>query len=412
MGKLHRQPMFSNLASYFVPNDIQEQAELYRRYKLVIYFILITALFDLNYAGITVLIGLEEGTLIMLIAFLLHLLLPILLKKEVPLLLVKNLYIFIGVLAIVVCISYSGGFISPVLPWLATSPIVALLMGGKRTGVFWVVVNSSIVVFFGLLHFYGYRLPSDYDHSWDYMFFLNCYVGLVVIIFCVALVFENGKNAAFRELAEKNILLAEEKKKIALQKISQEIHDNIGQTLSLAKLNLHSIQKQKEEISKGKVVETLQLVAKAIQDLRELSNNLHSDNIIDFNIVETIREEINTISSIGHYATMLEVSGSYHKFTPQTELILYRIYQEIINNVIKHSGASSITIRIGYDTNQLSLSVKDNGSGIKSKDFLLKGQGIRNMQSRAKIIGGRVDIRSENGEGTTVSILLPVKESP
>lgn len=404
--------MFSHLVSNFVPRDINEQAEVFRRYKLVIYIILITALFDLNYAGITVLIGLEEGTLIMLTAFLLHLLLPFLLKKGISLLLVTNLYIFIGVLAIVVCIYFSGGFVSPVLPWLATSPIVALLMGGKRIGVFWVVVNSAIVMFFGLLHNYDYRIPADYDHSWDHMFFLNCYVGLVVIIFCVALVFENGKNAAFRRLAEKNILLSEEKKKIALQKISQEIHDNIGQTLSLAKLNLHSIQKQKEGSSTEKVAETLQLVAKAIQDLRELSNNLHSDNITDFNIVEAIGEEVKTVSSIGHYATSLEVTGSYHKFTAQTELILYRIYQEIINNVIKHSGASSITIRIGYAPNLFTLSVLDNGSGINNKDFLFKGQGIRNMQSRAKILGGHVNIKSENGEGTRVSILLPVNESP
>lgn len=403
--------MLSGLTNYFIPKDKQDQGELSRRYRLVVNIILITILFDLNYAGITVLINLSEGTIIMLWTALLNIFLLFLIKKRLPLLLATNLYIFFGVLAIVVCIYFSGGFASPVLPWLATSPIVALLMGGRNTGLTWMIINCCIMVVFGVLNNHNYDFPSDYDHSWDGMFYLNCYVGLVLIIFAVAYVFESGKNTAFKQLAEKNILLAEEKKKQALQKISQEIHDNIGQTLSLAKLNLHSIHKLDAERSKAKVEDTLQLVAKAIQDLRELSNNLHSDNITDFNLTEAIRNELDMLSRIGHYGTELEVSGSYYKLTPQTELIIYRIYQEIINNIIKHSGAKSIIIKIWYELDQFSLVVEDNGRGFNCEEFLSKGQGLSNIQSRTKLLGGQVEIDSVVNKGTTIGIVLPLEES-
>lgn len=403
--------MFSALVSYFIPEDKQEQPELFRRYRLVVSIILITALFDLNYAGITILISLEEGTAIMLLASLMHLLLPFLLKARLPLMVVTHLYVSVGVLAVSVCIYFSGGFSSPVLPWLATSPVVALLMGGRRTGLFWMLLNSAIVILFGLLDT-RYRFPSGYDHSWDNFFYLNCYVGLVVIVFFVAMVFENGKNTAFRELARKNLLLAEEKKKMALQDISREIHDNIGQTLSLAKLNLHTIQKPAEGRTEKKLEDTLQLVAKAIQDLRELSNKLHSDNITEFNIVETIRNELDTIARIGHYTTNLKVTGKIYPLNPQTGLILHRISQEILNNIIKHSGATAIVAKINYEPQQFSFTITDNGKGLDCEDFLLKGQGIRNMHSRAKLLGGQAIIDSGSGvdQGTSVTISLPHQE--
>lgn len=403
--------MISNLIRYFIPKDKQEQPEVFRQYKLVVSIMLITALFDLNYAGITVLIDLKEGTGIMLLAALMHLMLPFLLKREIPLLVVTNLYIFFGVQAVVVCIYFSGGFASPVLPWLATSPIVALLMGGRNSGLFWVTINSATMIVFGLLDGSGYRFPANYDQSWANTFFLNCYVGLVAIIFVVALVFENGKNTALKKLAEKNLLLAEEKKKIALQQISQEIHDNIGQTLSLAKLNLHSMQKLSELGENQKVEETLQLVARAIRDLREISANLHSDNITDFSLIEAIRSELQTISRIGAFKTDLRISGKGYPLSSQTEFVLFRISQEILNNIIKHAGAQSIVVRIQYEANCFSLRIQDDGCGINGKDYFLKGQGIRNIQGRAKLLGGQLDIDTKPNEGTAVSILLPTNKA-
>lgn len=397
--------MFSPLLNYFIPKEKREPVELYRRYRLVVSIILLTTLFDLNYAGITILIGLAEGTFIMLLVSLLHLLLPFLLKRGLPLIGATYLYIFTGVLAVTVCIYYSGGFSSPVLPWLATSPVVALLMGGRRIGLFWVFLNSGIVYWFGIMDA-RYPFPNDYDHSWDQFFYLNCYLGLVLIVFVVALVFENGKNTAFRELAEKNLLLAEEKKKLALQDISREIHDNIGQTLSLAKLNLHALQKPSGSVE-SKVEETLQLVAKAIRDLRELSNKLHADNLTEFKLEDAIRYELETIARIGAYITRVEVRGTPYLLSPQTALIIYRISQEMLNNIIKHAGATAIEVSICYEPEQFVLAIQDNGRGFDCAGFFQKGQGLRNMQSRARLLGGHVLIDSGPNQGTVVTICLP-----
>lgn len=398
--------MLSSLLHFFIPEDKRASVELLRRYRLVVSIMLLTALFDLNYAGITILIGLEEGIAIMLLAALLHLLLPFLLKAGLPLIAGTYLYILTGVMAVTVCIYYSGGFYSPVLPWLATSPVVALLMGGRRTGLFWMLVNSGIVCWFGVRNTH-YAFPSNYDHSWDQFFYLNCFVGLVVIVFVVALVFENGKNTAFRELAEKNLLLAEEKKKLALQDISREIHDNIGQTLSLAKLHLHTMQMLSGGRAEKKLAEVLELVAKAIQDLRGLSNKIHSDNITEFDLVETLRNELDMIGRIGRYTTELEVKGIPFPLSPQTALILYRISQEILHNIIKHAGATAIGMRIDYEPQQFVLNIRDNGKGFDCEDFMQKGQGFRNMQNRAQLLGGQLLVDSGRRQGTKVSIRLP-----
>ncbi|WP_224994839.1 sensor histidine kinase [Cesiribacter sp. SM1] len=402
--------MIQKLLNYFISDDKRDQVEVYRQYRLVVSIILINALFDLNYAGITVLIGLSEGTRIMLATALIHFLQPFLLRWRFPLSQVIHFYIFVGVQAVVVCVYYSGGFTSPVLPWLASSPIVALLLGGRRIGFFWVCVNSLTVLVFGLLDGSGYDFPQHYDKSWANTFFLNCHLGLILITFVVALVFENGKNTALKKLAEQNVLLAEEKKKIALQQISQEIHDNIGQTLSLAKLNLHRMQQLQELEGNKKVAETLQLVAKAIQDLREISKNLHADNITDFNLVEVLRHALETISQVGAHQTDLRLTGDRYALPSQTEFVLYRISQEVLNNIIKHAGAQGIVVEINYEPQKFTLLIRDDGCGINSKDFMLKGQGLRNIQSRTKLIGGKLEIFTLPGEGTSVLISIPCHE--
>jgi hypothetical protein len=142
--------MLKKLALYFIPLDKQELPEILLRYKLVVNIILITILFDLDYALITITIKMSEGTQSLLIAAILHLLLLFAVKKNISLLFIVNLYVLLGVSAIFISIYFSGGFISPVLPWLATSPVVAMLMNGKKTGLTWLFINSIIALYFGI----------------------------------------------------------------------------------------------------------------------------------------------------------------------------------------------------------------------------------------------------------------------
>lgn len=199
-----------------------------------------------------------------------------------------------------------------------------------------------------------------------------------------------------------------------LKNISQEIHDNVGQVLSLAKLNLNMMDTRKPELLQGKIDSTLHQVTKAINDLRNLSKSFNSDNIIDQGLIKAIAAELEMIHKSGSHHTEFRVTGPSNTLEPQKELILFRIVQEALHNIIKHAGATTVRVRAEYEPGQLQLSVTDNGHGFDLTPLNHSGNsgfglGIRNMHSRAKMIGAEFSMSSTQGTGTVVSIRLPVK---
>jgi two-component system, NarL family, sensor kinase len=198
-----------------------------------------------------------------------------------------------------------------------------------------------------------------------------------------------------------------------LKNISQEIHDNIGQVLSLAKLNLATTDILKAEIAQQKIEDSKNLVGKAIQDLRDLSKSLNTDYVNEMGLTRSLEYELEMIGKTGAYQANLKVEGSAYKLGPQKELILFRIVQEILNNIIKHAKASAIEVFINYLPDYFSLSVQDNGQGFDLDQLRAEqpGLGLKNMQTRAALIGATFEISSKGGKGTTVDIKIvhPIK---
>jgi signal transduction histidine kinase len=398
--------VLSSIPSYFIPKKFADSPELWRKYKLITSVILITALFDLNYVLITVLIEMKEGTYSLLITFLMHVALLFLIKSKVTLLVIGNLYIFFGATSVYVCIYYSGGFNSPVMPWLASSPVVALLIAGKKSGIIWVSVNMLVAVIFSILNKNNYAFPENFDKEWFNFFYTNTITGLILIVFLVSLVFENGKNSALRKLEEKSLLLAEEKKKVALHRISQEIHDNVGQTLSLVKINLHLIDMLKQKESELNITDSINLLGKAIENLRDISHELYSDGE-NVNLEEFVKITLQEVEKTKLYEINLNIGGGYNGLDPQAQFILSRVFKEVINNIIKHSNAKKIDVNISQDDRVFKLSIKDDGYGMDMKSNHSAGQGIKSIYTRVKLIGGDCKINSALNSGTVITIELP-----
>lgn len=197
-----------------------------------------------------------------------------------------------------------------------------------------------------------------------------------------------------------------------LQTISQEIHDNIGQILSLTKLNLGLMDIEKPEQLQEKIEYSKQLVAKAIQDLRDLSKSLNTDYVSAMGLVEAINYELEIIHKSGAYTTTCQTEGAPVKLEAQKELIIFRIIQEVLNNIIKHAKASTILILISYEPEALSITVNDNGTGfdltpLNAGENNKFGLGLRNMYKRAQLIGAQFSITSTPGAGTTTTLVLP-----
>ena len=166
-----------------------------------------------------------------------------------------------------------------------------------------------------------------------------------------------------------------------LKNVSQEIHDNIGQTLSLAKLHLNTINPQDAHQANEKIGNTQELVSKAIKDLRTLSKTLHTDSISATGLKKAIELELELIDRAKVFQTELKVSGKPTRLDPQKELILFRIVQEAINNIIKHSKATSMEVQMDFRESALKLSVADNGCGFNKayNNHPDAGSGLRNM---------------------------------
>lgn len=198
-----------------------------------------------------------------------------------------------------------------------------------------------------------------------------------------------------------------------LQTISQEIHDNIGQVLSLAKLNLGTMDIHKPDQLQQKIDDSKGLIGKAIQDLRDISKSLNTDYVSEMGLVQAIGYELEMIRKSGAFTANLKTEGLPVKLEAQKELIIFRIIQELINNIIKHAKASTILIQLTYKPDTFSISVNDNGTGfdltpLNAGENSKFGLGIRNIHKRAQLIGAHFSIASTLGAGTTVTLLLPL----
>jgi signal transduction histidine kinase len=161
-----------------------------------------------------------------------------------------------------------------------------------------------------------------------------------------------------------------------------------------------------------KISDSKKLVSKAIQDLRDLSKSMNTDNIEAVGLIKTIEYELDMIRKTG-FLTELNVEGNSIRLEPQKELILFRIIQEILNNIMKHSEATAIETNVVYAINEIKIVVKDNGKGfdlvpVNENSNSTFGLGIRNMHNRAKLIGADFSMNSSIGNGTAVTLIVPL----
>jgi signal transduction histidine kinase len=187
-----------------------------------------------------------------------------------------------------------------------------------------------------------------------------------------------------------------------LKTISEEIHDNVGQVLSLAKLNLNTL----DNVGDKKIQDTKNLVAKAINDLRNLSRSIHGDRIAELGLQQSVEDELSILQNSGQFTTALQIHGAAYKLTPQKEMVLFRIVQEALNNAVKYSKAKNITVQMDYRPNEFCIAVEDDGCGfdIENLPAAKTGIGLNSMKSRAALINGVYKIQSTLNKGTTINV--------
>ena len=243
---------------------------------------------------------------------------------------------------------------------------------------------------------------------------------LVVLIFGITGLYLRRRIHYIKEKAalqfsyEQAILQAQiEVQNQTLQRIGQDLHDNIGQLLTLTRLYLNVAEDLiVEGEARQQIIQANDILNQSITEVRALTKSLDSDFIKDFGLVEGLTHELKRLEKTGRFYTQLNVSGDTYLLGFQREIIFFRVTQELLNNTIKHSGASSISISIEYGHNEFVITITDNGKGFDydatiNQHMEASGAGLRNIRHRIELIGGTCIFCSGPAVGTTVKLSVP-----
>jgi two-component system NarL family sensor kinase len=190
--------------------------------------------------------------------------------------------------------------------------------------------------------------------------------------------------------------------------ISGEIHDNVGQMLSFAKVQLN-ILAEKGSFDGSLIVSVKDTINQVIQDLRNIAKGLNSENIQFSSLPDIVARETERINRSGFLEATFAIQGVECDMEKDLKLILFRIIQESLQNILKHANAQLVKIVFMYLPDKISINISDDGKGFDFEKEVRRndGIGLKNILQRAALIGGIANVSSMPGKGTTITIDAP-----
>ncbi|MDE3234652.1 MAG: hypothetical protein KGO81_01770 [Bacteroidota bacterium] len=237
------------------------------------------------------------------------------------------------------------------------------------------------------------------------------FVGVLIVSF----VFEYQKK---QKLHQKEILLAKaefeqqllqaqiEVQENTLSILAKELHDNINQLLGSTKMLLGVTERNLSE-PPATLLEAEHTLAKAITELRALSKSLNKEWLEQFSFSQNLNTEINRLRTAKEMLISVQLPPSI-QLKKDEQIILFRIVQEAMQNILKHAQASELHILVEEIDKSLIVVIKDNGIGFDITNQMT-GMGIMNIKQRTRLLGGHVQWMSEQNNGTKVVVKLPIK---
>lgn len=198
------------------------------------------------------------------------------------------------------------------------------------------------------------------------------------------------------------------------QNISREIHDNIGLSLTLAKLQLNTVDIASQYSISEKVEISIEQITKAITDLTLLSKSLNSEYIEESGLIKALEMELARIERSNVFKCELHIIGNPCYIDSKKEVVVFRIIQEALNNAIKHSGASRINVSLKYFETCLDFSIQDDGKGFDAvhvQSRKVSGSGLKNISHRAQVVNATCRIENNSPTGVLVNIVVPLNNN-
>lgn len=209
-----------------------------------------------------------------------------------------------------------------------------------------------------------------------------------------------------QEIATREILKAEESER---RRIAAELHDGVGQLMSAARMNLDAVVRELQPLPTDKLVKlerVVSLVDEGCKEVRSVSHSMMPNALLKKGLASALYEFIQKIDQ-QVIKSQLHIEGLQERLAPETESVLYRVIQECVNNVIKHSGANQLDISVICENEAIDVTIEDNGKGFDVHETSA-GIGLQNIKARIQFLKGTLDLDSTMGKGTFVGIHIPL----
>ncbi|MGY3213378.1 ATP-binding protein [Mucilaginibacter sp. HD30] len=207
-----------------------------------------------------------------------------------------------------------------------------------------------------------------------------------------------------QEIETRSLFEGEQKERI---RIARDLHDSIGQLLSVVKMNLSNLGPQYKQ--DANIDNTVLLVDKTITEVRHISHNLIPEEL-NFGLFAALEDMADKINQAGNTTVVLDIPDEArdHQFEKSNELSIYRIVQEALSNIVKHAQATTIDLAVLPQATGMTISIKDDGRGFDTgKIKTSKGIGWKNIAARVNMLDGSLQVRSEKLTGTQIEITIP-----
>ena len=220
---------------------------------------------------------------------------------------------------------------------------------------------------------------------------------------------EQLKNLYQRELLQSQLEIQNQ----TLQQVGNDLHDNVGQLLTVVVMRLNELEDEVVEPARQEEVQqTRELVQTVISDVRALSKTLDHDTVRRFGLLPSLTLELERIQRTKRIQAELITLGEYYSLGEQTEIVLLRMTQESLNNALKHAQARNIRVLAEFKADSFVLIISDDGQGFSVTEATTQrldesGAGLSNLYRRAGLLGGTCVINSLPGAGTRVEIRMP-----
>jgi len=205
------------------------------------------------------------------------------------------------------------------------------------------------------------------------------------------------------------VLTAQEEER---RRVARELHDETSQALASLMIGLTMLEKVGEEDREKRVAELREYVSQILDGVRRLALELRPSTLDELGLIPALRAYIKEYRNKFHIDVDFHVTGLRGRLADHVEVALYRVVQESLTNVARHSGATLVTIAIGREHGLVMVAIKDNGRGfdvnevMKSKE---RGLGLFGMSERMSIIGGKLEINADSGQGTNIVAKYPLR---